>query len=72
MNRVEVNHTFMPENVERSRPQVREIPEEPTASQVLSKVFKQVLREQRIHRAIAVHVEKTTRPDDNNWQMIIL
>ena len=49
-----------------------EKPESPTASQVLSKVYKQVLREQRIHKAIAVHVEKTSRQDENDWRMVVL
>lgn len=72
MNRVEVNPILMPKSIEHSSPQARQRPETPTASQVLSKVYKQVLREQRIHKAIAVHVEKTTRQDDDNWRMIIL
>jgi hypothetical protein len=62
----------MPKSVGHSSPQVGKMGEETTASQILSRVFKQVLREQRIHKAIAVHVEKTTRQDDNNWQMVVL
>jgi hypothetical protein len=62
----------MPKNIDHSSPQAGGRTETPTASQVLSKVYKQVLREQRIHKAIAVHVEKTTRQDDNNWRMVIL
>jgi len=62
----------MPKSVGHSSPQAGKMSEETTASQILSRVFKQVLREQRIHKAIAVHVEKATRQDDNNWQMVVL
>jgi hypothetical protein len=62
----------MAKNTNHSSPEARQSPETPTASQVLSKVYKQVLREQRIHKAIAVHVEKTTRQDDDNWRMLVL
>ena len=72
MNRVEVNPILMPKSIDHSSPQARKKPEALTASQVLSKVYKQVLREQRIHKAIAMHVEKTSRQDDNNWQMVVL
>ena len=62
----------MPKSIDHSSPKAREKPESPTASQVLSKVYKQVLREQRIHKAIAVHVEKTSRQDENDWRMVVL
>ncbi|MEO2121111.1 MAG: hypothetical protein ABGX44_04790 [Candidatus Poseidoniia archaeon] len=62
----------MPKSIGHSSPQTRGKPEAPTASQVLSKVYKQMLREQRIHKAIAVHVEKTSRQDDDNWRMVVL
>lgn len=71
MNRVEVNPILMPKSIDHSSPQARQRPETLTASQVLSKVYKQVIREQRIHKAIAVHVENTTQQDGDNWRMIV-
>jgi len=62
----------MPKSIDHSTPKARKKPEAPTASQILSKVYKQVLREQRIHKAIAAHVEKTSQQDDNNWRMVVL
>ncbi|MDC0055928.1 hypothetical protein OAJ94_02635 [Deltaproteobacteria bacterium] len=62
----------MPKSIGHSSPQARKRPETLTASQVLSKVYKQVLREQPIHKAIAVHVEKNAQQDDDNWKMVVL
>lgn len=46
---------------------------QPTASQVLSKVYKQIVSEQRIHRAISNHVRTlNNEKEDDVWRMVVL
>jgi len=47
--------------------------QQPTASQVLSKVYKQIVNDRRIHRAIVSHVKSfDNENDDDVWRMVIL
>ena len=47
--------------------------QQPTASQILSKVYKQIVSERRIHRAITNHVRTLNKEkEDEVWKMVIL
>ena len=63
----------MPEGMDDKRREASGGPVPPTGSQVLSNVYRKVLRTGRMHRAIAAHVENWNRSDDDeSWRMMIL
>ena len=43
----------------------------PSTSQVLSKAYKQVVEQRRIHKAIQIQVQRWER-EDENWSLIML
>jgi len=56
------------------RPEVTsERTQQPTASQILSKVYKQIVNDRRIHRAIVNHVKSfDNENEDEVWRMVVL